>query len=116
MPLGFSCWIITYLCSRIQNQVDMKYLNTVAFVFLNILFCAVTLWFFARNSYLRPFSGSLLKETISGIVLLGSLYVNYFLLYPKLYRNYPKIYWLTLVLVAMLTGLIDLAIAYHGIM
>ena len=114
--LGVSCWIITYLCSRIQNQVDMKYLNTVAFVFLNILFCAVTLWFFARNSYLRPFSGSLLKETISGIVLLGSLYVNYFLLYPKLYRNYPKIYWLTLVLVAMLTGLIDLAIAYPGIM
>lgn len=116
VPLGFSCWIITYLCSRIQNQVDMKYLNTVAFVFLNILFCAVALWFFARNSYLRPFSGSLLKETISGIVLLGSLYVNYFLLYPKLYRNYPKIYWLTLVLVAMLTGFIDLAIAYHGIM
>lgn len=94
----------------------MKHLNTVVIVFLNILFCAVTLWFFARNSYLRPFSGSLLKETISGVFLLGTLYINYFLLYPKLYRNYPKIYWLTLVLVAMLTGIIDLVIAYPGIM
>ncbi len=94
----------------------MKHLNTVVIVLLNILFCAVTLWFFVRNSFLRPFSGSFLKETISGVVLLGSLYVNYFLLYPKVYQNHPKTYWLTLVLIAMLTGIIDLAIAYHGIM
>lgn len=94
----------------------MKHLNTVVVVLLNILLCTVTLWFFTRNSYLRPFSGSLLKEAISGVVLLGSLYVNYFLLYTKLYQNYPKIYWLALVLVAMLTGIIDLAIAYSGIM
>jgi predicted transcriptional regulator len=94
----------------------MKHLKTVVIVLLNILFCAVTLWFFVRNSFLRPFSGSFLKETISGIVLLGSLYVNYFLLYPKVYQNHLKTYWLTLVLIAMLTGIIDLAIAYHGIM
>lgn len=105
-----------YLCRRIQDLINMKHLNTVVIVLLNILFCAVTLWFFVRNSFLRPFSGSFLKETISGVVLLGSLYVNYFLLYPKVYQNHPKIYWLTLVLIAMLTGIIDLAIAYHGIM
>ena len=94
----------------------MKHLNTVVIVLLNILLCAVTLWFFVRNSFLRPYSGSFIKETISGVVLLGSLYVNYFLLYPKLYQNNPKNYWLTLMLVAMLTGIIDVAIAYPSIM
>ena len=91
----------------------MKRLNTVVIILLNILFCTTTLWFFARNSYLRPYAGSFLKESFSGLVLLASLYCNYFLLYPKLYQKRSHVtYWFVLVLIVLVTGLVDLAIAY----
>ncbi len=93
----------------------MKPLNKIVVILLNILFCTVFLWFFTRNAFLRPFSGSFLKEAISGLVLLGALYINYFLIYPMLYQKYTRVYYLTLVLVALLTGIVDLAIAYPGI-
>ena len=40
----------------------MKCKKTVVTILLNVLFCGVMLWLFARNSYLRPFSGSYFKE------------------------------------------------------
>jgi hypothetical protein len=95
----------------------MKYLNKVFIILLNILFCAAVLWLFIKNSYLRPSAGSDLKECISTLFLLGSLYLNYYLLYPKIYQKYPHIiYWLILVFIALIMALIDLAIAYPFIM
>lgn len=95
----------------------MKLSNKIIIILLNILFCAAVLWFFSNHSLLRPYTGSYLKECISASFLLGSLYANYFLLYPKLYQKYPHIvYWLSLVLIALITCLIDLAIAYPNIM
>ena len=93
----------------------MKYFKTIIFVLLNGLFCCVLLWFFTRNAFLRPYAGSPFKEIVAGCLLLGSLYVNYFLLYPKLYHNYPKIYWIIVVFIALTTGLLDLIIAYPNI-
>lgn len=46
------------------------------------------------------------------MLLLGSLYVNYFLLYPKLYPKRSQVYWLVLGLVVIVTGGVDVAIAY----
>ncbi len=95
----------------------MKLSNKIVIILLNILFCAAVLWFFAHISYLRPWAGSRLKECISTLFLLGSLYLNYFLLFPKLYQKYPHIiYWLILLFIILITGLIDLAIAYPFIM
>ena len=95
----------------------MKLSNNFFIILLNILFCAAVLWFFSNNSFLRPWAGSILKECISALFLLGSLYLNYFLLYPKLFYKYPYvIYWLILVFIALVTGLIDIAIAYPYIM
>lgn len=91
----------------------MKKLNKVVEILLNILFCCVILHFFTRNAFLRPYAGSFFKELISGLLLLGSLYVNYFILYPKIHQKRSHtIYWLTLVFIAMATGLADFAIAY----
>lgn len=94
----------------------MKHLNTVIYVILNVISCILTLWLFTQNSILRPYAGSYFKELLAGLLLIGSLYVNYFLLYPKLYQKRPHyIYWLTLLLIAIITGIMDMAIAYHNI-
>ena len=91
----------------------MKNWKTVVIILLNVLFCAITLWLFVRNSLLRPSAGSDLKEFISGLLFLGTLYLNYFLLYPKLYQRYSHmVYWIVVSLIALITALIDLAIAY----
>ena len=91
----------------------MKYLKTILIILLNILFCAITLWLFTRNAVLRPYAGSAFKECLAGLMLLVPLYLNYFLFYPKLYHKYPHIiYWLVLVLMAIVTGALDMTIAY----
>ena len=90
-----------------------KHLKTVVIILLNVLFCAIMLWFYIRNSYLRPFSGSFFKELTSGLLLLGSLYFNYFLLYPKIYRKYSfVVYWLFVAFIAIVAGSVDLVMAY----
>lgn len=93
-----------------------KHLKTLAIILLNVLLCAIMLWFYVRNSYLRPFSGSFLKEVISGLLLLGSLYFNHFLLCPLIYKkNSYFIYWLLVTLMAIVIGGVDLAMAYSYI-
>ena len=93
----------------------MKSKKTVVTILLNVLFCSVMLWLFTRNSILRPYAGSLFKETLAGSLLLGSLYANYFLFYPKIHHDRPFFYWLVIVVMAIIMGFIDLAIAYNGI-
>lgn len=93
-----------------------KYLKTVALVLLNVLFCATVIWLFTQNSVLRPYAGSFLKEALSALLLLGSLYANYFLLYPRIYKKYSYIiYWAAVVFFAIVVGIADLAIAYPNI-
>ena len=98
-----------------NNKTDMKRKKTALTILLNVLFCGVMLWLFARNSYLRPFSGSYFKEILACSLLLGSLYTNYFLFYPKIHYDRPSFYWLVIVVMAVIMGFIDLAIAYNGI-
>ena len=98
------------------NHNIMKHLNTIVIILLNILFCFGLLWFFTRNAFLRPYAGSTLKEAVAGLLLLGSLYANYFLLYPILYQKHShNIYWLLVFFIALATGFIELAIAYQNI-
>ena len=93
-----------------------KNLKTIVIISLNVLFCTLVIWFFTQYSILRPHAGSFLKEAISAMLLLGSLYVNYFLLYPKIYQKYSYfVYWLSVLLIALITSVLDLAIAYPHI-
>ena len=89
-----------------------KHLKTAAIVLLNVLVCVIVIRDFTRTSIMRPWAGSAVKEAICAVLLLGSLYANYFLLYPKLYPKYPKIYWVTMCLVSVIVGVTDIAIAY----
>ena len=93
----------------------MKNLKKVVIILLNVLFCAIMLVFLTRNAYLRSFAG-FFKEFRLGLLLLGTLYINYFLLYPKIHQKHShNVYWLTLVLMAVATSSIDIAIAYPNI-
>ena len=93
----------------------MKHWKTVVVILLNLLFCVSMLWLHSRNCFLRPFSGSYLKEFISGLLLLVSLYFNYFYLYPKFCRKSPARYWLSVVLMSVAVGAVDMALAYRYI-
>ena len=94
----------------------MRHLHIAVSIALNVLFCLALLWFFTHYSYLRPYAGSTMKEVIAALLLLFSLYINYYLLYPKLHKNHPVLYWLLVIVVSFLTACADLAVAYHGIM
>ena len=90
----------------------MRHQNTIVTISLNILFCAALLWFFSRNAFLRPYLGSPAKETLSGLLLLATLYSNYFVFYPKLYRSRTTLYWLSVVAACCAAGCAELAFGY----
>ena len=89
----------------------MKHLHTVVALLLNALFCAALLWFFTQNAYLRPYAGSATKEILAGLLLLASLYANYFVLYPMLYNKYPVSYWISVVFISLITASVELVIS-----
>ena len=90
-----------------------KHLKTAAIVLLNIVVCVIVIRGFTRNSILRPYAGSAVKEALSALLLLGSLYANYFLFYPRIYKKYSYIiYWAAVVFFAIVVGIADMAIAY----
>ena len=77
----------------------MKHLNIFLAVLLNVLFCAIVLYFFANYSQLRPYAGSAVKEVLAGLLMLATLYANYFLLYPLIHKKHPVVYWVVVVFV-----------------
>ena len=93
----------------------MKHQNTIVIILVNILFCAILLWFFSYNTFFRPNLGSTAKEFLSGLLLLITLYANYFVLYPKLYRSHTFLYWLSVVMACLVTGGVELLIGYSYI-
>ena len=101
-----------------QTSDNMKNTNKIVTIVLNVLFCAALLYFFSQNSFLRPYAGSQWKEFSIGVMLLATLYINYFLLYPMLIkkRHMNVLYWLVVVLMSIAIGIIDMVIAYPNIM
>ncbi len=93
----------------------MRHLPIVVSVLLNVLFCVALLWFFTHYSYLRPYAGSSAREMLAALLLLTTLYANYFLLYPKIHNNHFILYWVLVVVACLVTSVAELAIAYPGI-
>lgn len=94
------------------NTNVMKQQKAIVAILLNILFCSLLLWFFTRNAFLRPYLGSTVKEFLSGLLLLATLYANYFILYPKLYRSRTSLYWFLVFTFSLVAGCIELALGY----
>ncbi len=90
----------------------MKQQKTIVTILLNILFCIALLWFFSRNAFLRPYLGSATKEFCSGLLLLATLYANYYIFYPKLYKSHTSLYWSSVVIACLLSVGIELALGY----
>ena len=90
----------------------MKRQKTIVTILLNILFCAALLWFFSQNAILRPYLGSQAKEFISGLLLLATIYANYYIFYPKLYKSHTSLYWSSVVIACLVSGGIELALGY----
>ena len=90
----------------------MKQQKTIVTILLNILFCAALLWFFSQNAILRPYLGSQAKEFISGLLLLATIYANYYIFYPKLYKSHTSLYWSSVVIACLVSGGIELALGY----
>ena len=97
------------------NHPFMKHLHTIVLVLLNVIFCGALLWFFSRFSYLRPYAGSRIREVISGVLLLTTLYANYYILYPKLHRGHIIAYWTSMTALTLVTAAAELTIAYKYI-
>ena len=93
----------------------MKCLKKIAIIVLNVLVCAIFLYYFSQNCWLRPSSGSFFKELFSGVLLLASLYINYYLFYPKIHPKKSAIYWLVVVVTTMTIAVVDFAMAYSFI-
>lgn len=101
--------------AAVLNHSVMKRLNTIIIILLNILFCVILLLFFSQNAYLRPYLGSMSKEVLSGLLLLATLYTNYYVFYPKLNRGHVYMYWLSVVVTSLVAGGVELALGYSFI-
>ncbi|MBR6174064.1 MAG: MarR family transcriptional regulator [Bacteroidales bacterium] len=74
-------------------------------ILAHLLFCFFTVLFFRLNSSLRPAAfGALYKECIAGGIVLSVFYLNYFVLYPKLYSERRHTGYLTSVLAVLITA------------
>ena len=93
----------------------MNHFRTITILFLNVLFCLFFLYFFTLNTFLRPFAGGFGKEILAGMMLLISIYANYFLVYPKLYRHHIILYWIIVIFISLLFGCLEMIIAYPAI-
>lgn len=84
-------------------------------VFLPHFFvCLLIIYFFGFNCRLRPAACSALyKEYITGIIVLAAIYLNYLLLFPKLYEQRRFIaYWLCTIGSAVMSGILEMLLVY----
>jgi len=84
-------------------------------VFIHLSFCILTVLFFRLNSFLRPAAfGAFYKEYIAGGIVLTVFYLNYFLLYPKLYHERRfTLYAISILTCLMMASLLEERIIYQ---
>lgn len=82
-----------------------------------VVFSAIVLTVFRFYSILRPVAfGALYKELISAVIVLALCFLNYFILYPRLYaRRRLLFYVIATVLTAMVATLLEFLLVYPQI-
>ena len=97
------------------SDMLMKRSSPIVVILLNTLFCATLLWFFTRNAFLRPYMGTSGKEIVAGLLLLSSIYANYFILYPRMCaKQRLAAYWGIVVGISFLFAMAEMILAYSG--
>jgi len=84
--------------------------NSLIYLLIHILFCLLFTYWFYNNSMIRPVCiNSLYKEIISAGIVLMLVYVNYFILVPKVLMKNLYIMYIFLSLLLIFTcGIIEL--------
>ena len=83
-------------------------------ILMHLVFCIIMLFFFGFNSCLRPVAyPALYKEYITGFIAIITIYLNYFLLFPKLYicRKYSS-YWILTLCSVILSGCLEMLLVF----
>ena len=81
---------------------------------LHFVFCAIFLYYFTNHCNLRPAAyPHYYKEFLAGIISLAVIYLNFFLLFPKLYtcRKY-KLFWLFTLCSIVMSGCMEMLLVY----
>lgn len=77
----------------------------------HILFWVLTGWFFVKYSFIRPTIG-VQRELLSVLMIMGIIYLNYFLLFPQLYKKGRQaLYWIASLALVILITIIEVRIA-----
>lgn len=81
---------------------------------LHLVFCAVFLYYFRNYCSLRPAAfPSFYKEFFSGVIALAVIYLNYLLLFPKLYAcGKFKAFWLLTSCSIIISGCLEMLLVY----
>ena len=83
-------------------------------ILAHFLFCAIMLYFFGFNCRLRPVAfPAVYKEYIAGVFAIITIYLNYLVLFPKLYtcRRYKE-YWLYTIGSVVLSSFLEMLLVY----
>ena len=83
-------------------------------ILTHFLFCAVLLYFFGFNCRLRPVAfPAVYKEYIAGGFAIITIYLNFWVLFPKLYtcRRYKE-YWLYTIGSVVLSSCLEMILVY----
>ena len=97
-----------------KTHTMKKTLEATRVLLRHVFFCLVIMYFFGFNCRLRPVADTALyKEYITGIIALATIYLNYYLLFPKLYtqRKFTA-YWLCTFGSVVMSGLLEMLLVY----
>lgn len=81
---------------------------------IHIVFCILFLYYFRNHCDLRPAAYPYYyKEFITGLIALAVIYLNYILLFPKLYicRRY-EVFWILTVCSIVISGCLEMLLVY----
>lgn len=94
----------------------MKHKHTLVVILLIFLISSAFLLLFSRNSFLRPYAGSEYIEIVAGMLLLFTIYTNYYILYPKLFQQHKPIkYWVITIILVLVSSILEMMVVYGGI-
>jgi len=85
---------------------------------LHLSFWAFLCYFFLNNSFLRPISfNALYKEVICVLFIATMVYLNYFLLIPKLFKKgNHAYYWIFAIITIILSGIGEIFLVKNNIL
>lgn len=104
----------SYFCINIDMIMNKYLKEQIKKGCSHLVFCFIFLYFFSSNCNLRPATYPYYyKEFLSGVIALTVIYLNYLLLFPKLfaYKKY-KSYWFLTFCSVVLSSCLEMIIVY----